>query len=78
MGGREEGEGMLNALRKRMCTAVTLTSLSDGGTACLKTYNRFSSPVTPRTQEDSSVRIAALNAERDDLKALLLATLQVR
>lgn len=28
------------------------------------------------TQEDSSLRISALNTERDDLKALLLATLQ--
>ena len=29
-----------------------------------------------RTQEDSALRISALNTERDDLKALLLATLQ--
>jgi hypothetical protein len=29
-----------------------------------------------KTQEDSAIRISALNTERDDLKALLLATLQ--
>ena len=29
-----------------------------------------------RTQEESTGRISSLNAERDDLKALLLATLQ--
>ncbi len=33
-------------------------------------------PPTPRSQEESAARISSLNAERDDLKALLVATLK--
>lgn len=33
-------------------------------------------PLLCRTQHESAARLAALNAERDDLKALLLASLQ--
>ena len=47
------------------------------GLICLALPPSNSHLLPCRTQEDSTVRISALNAERDDLKALLLATLQV-